>query len=60
MVAPDNTCNISTGESHGEATDSNALKVLPFFKGKKVITAASLSGNATVYNFYYFLLYWFQ
>lgn len=60
VVVPDNTCNISTGESHGVATDSNALKVLPFFKGKKVITAASLSGGNILATYVKMLMSWME
>ena len=39
MVVPDDKGNIFTGE-----LPSKAVKCLPFFQGKKVMTAASLSG----------------
>ena len=39
VVVPDDKGNIFTGE-----LPSKAVKCLPFFQGKKVMTAASLSG----------------
>ena len=43
MVVPDDKGNIFTGE-----LPSKAVKCLPFFQGKKVMTAASLSGCLSV------------
>ena len=43
MVVPDDKGNTFTGEP-----PSNAVKCLPFFQGKKVMTAASLSGCLSV------------
>ena len=43
MVVPDDSGNIFTGE-----LPSKAVKCLPFFQGKKVMTAASLSGCLSV------------
>ena len=43
MVVPDDKGNIFTGELL-----SKAVKCLPFFQGKKVMTAASLSGCVSV------------
>ena len=49
MVIPGDACNTSTTQAHcslaGDITNEAAVKVLPFFRGRKVITAASLSGN---------------
>ena len=43
MVVPDDSGNIFTGE-----LPSKAVKCLPFFQGKKVMTAASLSGSLSI------------
>jgi len=43
VVVPDDKGNIFTGELL-----SRAVKCLPFFQGKKVMTAASLSGCLSV------------
>lgn len=48
VVIPDDVCNKKLAlPHHSAATDiqNNALQILPFFQGTKVITAASLSGN---------------
>jgi len=47
VVVPDSVCAIDSGDSPNLAKNvtREALQLLPFFKGRKVITAASLSGG---------------
>jgi len=47
VVVPDSVCAIDSGDSPNLAKNvtREALQLLPFFKGRKVITAASLSGT---------------
>lgn len=49
VVIPGDACNTSTAHAHrslaADITNEAAVKVLPFFQGRKLITVASLSGD---------------